>query len=339
MRKIFSLLLTLFIANSGTYAQTATNDFYDDAETITLPGATGVEVAGEISNPGMVQLSVLPVRSVIVKETVLKDGKDSFVGAYRYDGYSLYDILNKFILEKKNKAEFNPIIDLYVEVSNDKGESVIFSWGEIYYPIHRHEIIIANKVMHIVPSKTKDLWPLPTENRLIVSSDLITERNISNPTKITVHSLNASYKVDREMSPIYAPEFLVFNGDKKAIFIKELPSGLCENTYPTIFYGRGKGIHSVTPFTGVKIKDVFGRYFPVNRENLRKGIFTIVGKDGYRAAFTFSEMMNRNDQAEFMLIDKGKDADGGRFSIFPAVDFFSDRAIKSISEIHFNLLK
>ncbi len=333
MKKILALLFAIFTACCGTFAQTATNDFYDDAETITLPGATGVEVTGEISNPGTVQFSTLPVRSVIVKETVLKDGKDSFVGAYRYDGYSLYDILNKFILAKKNKAEFNPIIDLYVEVSNNKGESVVISWGEIYYPIHRHEIIIANKVMHIVPSKTKDLWPLPAESRLVVASDLITERNISNPTKITIHSLNASYKVEREMSPLFSPEFSILNGDKKETVIKQLPSGLCMNTYPTIFYGRGKGIHSVTPFTGVKLKDVAGKYFPVTRENLQKGIFVFAGKDGYRCACTFSELMNRNDQAEFMLIDKGKDADGGRFSIFPAADFFSDRAVKALTEI------
>ena len=31
-------------------------------------------------------------------------------------------------LKKKNEAEFPPIIDLYVEITNDKGESVTFSW-------------------------------------------------------------------------------------------------------------------------------------------------------------------------------------------------------------------
>jgi hypothetical protein len=42
-----------------------------------------------------------------------------------------------------------------------------------------------------------------------------------------------------------------------------------------------------------------------------------------------------NDQAEFLLIDLGQGQSGGRYSVFPAADFFSDRAIKAVQEIHF----
>ena len=47
-----------------------------------------------------------------------------------------------------------------------------------------------------------------------------------------------------------------------------------------------------------------------------------------------SELFNRNDQAEFLLLDHGDGSDGGRFAIFPAPDFFSDRALKAVSAIH-----
>ena len=43
---------------------------------------------------------------------------------------------------------------------------------------------------------------------------------------------------------------------------------------------------------------------------------------------------NRNDQQEFLLVKTDPGEDGGLFRIFPAADFFSDRAIKSVSEIH-----
>ena len=43
--------------------------------------------------------------------------------------------------------------------------------------------------------------------------------------------------------------------------------------------------------------------------------------------------MNRNDQEEVLLIQYGEGSDGGKFRLFPAGDFFSDRAIKAISEI------
>ncbi|HPA88040.1 MAG TPA: hypothetical protein PK106_09590, partial [Bacteroidales bacterium] len=136
-----------------------TNNFYDNTETYSLP-VKELTVEGEVSNPGSVDLSSLPRRSVIVKETLLDDtGSDRFVGAYRYDGCSLFDILEKRIPVKVNSEEFNPIIDLFVEVENDKGEKVVFSWGEIYYPNNLHRIIIADAVARIVPSKTNDLWP------------------------------------------------------------------------------------------------------------------------------------------------------------------------------------
>jgi hypothetical protein len=55
--------------------------------------------------------------------------------------------------------------------------------------------------------------------------------------------------------------------------------------------------------------------------------------DGYRCVYTFSEVFNRNDQAEVLLIEDPENQDGGTFRFFPAGDFFSDRAVKAVSEI------
>ncbi|HSH50216.1 MAG TPA: hypothetical protein VK982_00680, partial [Bacteroidales bacterium] len=67
----------------------ATNDFYDNAKTHEL-AIQPIKVEGEIENPGIVDFSKLPIRSVIVKETLLSEDGDLFVGAYRYDGYAIY---------------------------------------------------------------------------------------------------------------------------------------------------------------------------------------------------------------------------------------------------------
>ena len=86
------------------------NNFYDDTETISLKGGE-IEIAGEVENPGFVDLNSLTKHSVIVKEALLDgDGKDFFVGAYRYDGYSLFDILTDRLVNKKNKEEFSPLL-------------------------------------------------------------------------------------------------------------------------------------------------------------------------------------------------------------------------------------
>jgi hypothetical protein len=310
-----------------------TNNFYDNTETYPLP-VVDLIVEGEVTNPGKVDFSKLTKRSVIVKEALLdSSGSDRFIGAYRYDGYSLFDILNDRIPKKANSSEFKPIIDLYIEVENKKGEKVLFSWGEIYYPNNLHRIIIASDVSRIVPSKTKELWPLPPESRIVAGNDLVTERNVSSPVKITVRSYPHSFKVDRTMNPMYSADFRILKGSEQLDIITKLPSGINLQTFSTIFYGRGRGIHSTTPFTGILLKDFLLKYCPFNRENLKAGILCLVGLDGYRCTFSYSEVFNRNDQQEFLLIPSLPGEDGGLFRVFAAGDFFSDRAVKSLSEI------
>jgi len=311
-----------------------TNNFYDNTETYPLP-VKQLTIEGEISNPGIVDFTTLQKRSVIVKETLLDStGSDRFVGAYRYDGYSLFDILEKRVLNKSNSAEFNPIIDIFIEIENEAGDKVVFSWGEIYYPSRLHQIIIADAVSRIVPSKTKDLWQLPSESRIVAGNDLITERNISSPVKITVRSFPRSFNVVKNLSPMYSEKVDLYNNGRQVGAINTTPSDLHDITFNTIFYGRGKGIHSTQPFTGLMLKDILSATYPFTRENLQKGMFCFSAADGYRCSVSYSELCNRNDQQEFLLIKTEPGEDGGLFRIFPAADFFSDRAVKSVKEIH-----
>jgi hypothetical protein len=311
-----------------------TDNFYDNTDSYSLP-VKDLIIEGEIANPGKVDFSKLPVRSVIVKETLLdSSGGDRFVGAYRYDGYSLFDILDKRIIKKSNSIDFKPIIDLYIEIENEKREKAVFSWGEIYYPNNLHKIIIASNVSRIVPSKTKELWPLPVESKIVAANDLVTERNISSPVRITVKSFPGSFTVVKDLSPMYSSRIELFSSLKHVGKIDRLPDGIGNDIFSTIFFGRGKGIHSTKPFSGVLLKDLLQNYYPVSRKDLQTGIMCIAGKDGYRCAVSYSELFNRNDQQEFLLIKTKAEEDGGFFRVFAAADFFSDRAIKSVNEIH-----
>jgi hypothetical protein len=335
MSKVLLTFLIIIMATANHLKAQENNNFYDDAETYSLSGPMTIEIEGEVNSPGRINLDVLPGHSVIVKEAVLKGDSNSFTGAYRYDGYSLFDILNNFVPDKKNKDEFDPIIDLFVEVVNIDGESVVLSWGEIYYPVHLHEIIIATSVMRIVPSKTKELWPLPEKTKLVVAHDLLTERNISSPSKIIVHSAAKSFKVDRGLTPLYSPSITYFIQDNISLKIMGSYDDLLQLGYESVFYGRGRGIHSTTPFEGVMLKDILDWENPVDRRKIQSGYFIIAAADGYRAVFTYSEVFNRNDQSEFLIIEDENNNDGGVYRIFPAPDFFSDRAIKAVSEIWF----
>jgi hypothetical protein len=311
-----------------------TNNFYDNTETYQLP-VMDLLIDGEIANPGQVDFSNLQKRSVIVKETLLDNyGNNRFTGAFRYDGYSLFSILEKRIIKKANAEEFKPIIDLYVEIENDNGEKIVLTWGEIYYPNNLHRIIIASGVSRIVPSKTKELWALPEKSKIVAANDLITERNISNPVRITVKSYPKSFRVVEGMSPMFSNTIKIFKGSELAGHVSSIPEAVKNVTFNTIFYGRGKGIHSTSPFTGGMLKEILIGYYPLTRQSLRSGIICVTGEDGYRCTISSSELLNRNDQQEFLLIRTVQGEDGGLFRMFAACDFFSDRAVKSISEIH-----
>jgi beta-aspartyl-peptidase (threonine type) len=337
--KRLTLLFSVLVMLMTLPATGQTNDFYDDAPTMQLKGSRKILVTGEIEKDITVDLARLPRHTITVKETTLTDGRVSFTGAYRYDGYSVYDILDRVVLKKKNEAEFPPIIDLYVEITNDRGETAVFSWGEIYYPVNIHRLMIATSVARIVPSKAKDLWPLPTETKIVAGNDLVTSRNISNPVKITVKSLDSKYPINKGMNPMFSETMrLCVNGKQRAI-LSELPEGMDSETYSTVFYGRGMGIHGTTPFTGAMLHELLKDYYRLSPEALQKGLVVIAGLDGYRAAFTLSELVNRNDQQEVLIIDRDNYEGAGRFSIFPACDFFSDRAIKAVMEVDLLLPK
>lgn len=224
---------------------------------------------------------------------------------------------------------------MYVEVENAEGEKVVFSWGELYYPNHLHEIIIATRVMRIVPSKTNELWELPTNSKIVVVSDLITERNISNPSKITVKSYDIDLADEKGKSPIFSPTFEFFkNGASDAIYNKN-PEHIAEITLHTIFYGRGRGIHSTQPFTGIPLKQLINEKVKPTQQAIRNGLVLATADDGYRAVYTYSEICNRNDQADVLVIYRPEETDGGAFRLFPSCDFFSDRAVKALNRIYY----
>jgi hypothetical protein len=133
---------------------------------------------------------------------------------------------------------------------------------------------------------------------------------------------------------MYASEIKLFSTKLLVGKITSIPGNINNQTFNTVFYGRGKGIHSTSLFTGTQLKQLIQNYYPLNRENLQSGIFCLAGIDGYRCAVSYLELFNRNDQQEFLLVKTQPNENGGLFRIFAACDFFSDRAIKSVSEIH-----
>ncbi len=214
-----------------------------------------------------------------------------------------------------------------------KGERVVLSWGELYYPVNLHKIIVATRVSPIIPSKTRDKWPIPKNFKIVFANDLISERNIENPTKITIVSAPIKLRVNRKVK-LYSDIIDLVKEGKFIGQIKSIDNFKYRLVYPSVFYGRGRGFHGIAFFKGVPLKLVLEKSAgKISKESIREKYFIISAVDGYRITVSYSELFNRNDNSEFLLIDEGENSIGGRFRIYPSPDFFSDRAVKAVNKI------
>ena len=322
--------------------QSGSNNYYSQEEATELKGPNRITILGEVPHEQVVKLKRIPYRSIAVREARLSGDTVAFEGLFRYDGYALCDILSSIKIDKASKEDFYPPGDLYVEVRNDAGEVAVFSWGEIFYAANMYNIIIAKYVTRVKPGKTGELWALPTSAKLVAGSDRLSERNISAPTTITIRSLKGDYIVDQKRTePSHSLIFEQEDGsmavlEGKSAEFARFTAAIPHNTYTNVMYGHGMGFKGFGSYRGWWLSQVMAPYFAVTAKDLRTGMFSVEGLDGYRAAVSFSEVMNRNDQAEMILMyDGDTSGEKGRegFSTYAGNDMFVDRAIKSLSKI------
>jgi len=306
------------------------NDPFDNERAVKLDGKMPY-VSGELLNPGQAYVHELAERSVVVKEySPRRKGRDpEFRGAFQYTGYSLSDIIKDYIISKNNKSEFGLNTDIYVIVENDKGESAVFSWGELFYTNHNHDIIIATHVQPVFPTASDDQWPLPENTRLVASNDMLTVRNIDRPSKIIIRSFPRSFPGNKGLRPLYSPDIEINGpGDKKIVIDNAETGNDIFFSHKLVFFGTHKGLKGPRKYTGVPLSEILSDNYDFSDHDMAKALIGIGAKDAYRVVFSLSEVMNRNDMAEVMLLDEGNDDEDGRFQIHPGADFFADRHLK-----------
>ncbi len=328
-----ALFATAVVAQEGDQS---TNSLFDDSEIKTY-ALKSIMVQGEVQNPGSVDLSQLTLRSVPIKELGLENGKQIFKGAFFVSGYSLCDILDEKQVKKVAGNTFSPLIDLYVIVENDKGEKAVFSWGEIFFTGDGSNILISKSFQAINPVKIKTTWPLPDEPRLICGNDLLNVRYVSNPTKITVKSYVGTFAAEKPEN-MYSPEIKIVK-ETNAISVGDVGSSVKSRMYRAVEYGHGMGFKGVQNNTGFLLKDIINANIKVIPDELREAVAVISAKDGYRSVYSVSEIMNRNDNKDFLLIDRKDSPGDGRYTLFAADDFFVDRNVKAVEKIEITGVK
>lgn len=318
---------------SGATIQVNGNSMYHSSEGFKMK-AGSLEVMGEVASPGMVSLEKLYMHEVVIKESKVINDSVVFIGAYRYTGYSLLDILNPFLLQKKNAEQFRPVIDTYVEIENASGERIVFSWSEIFHTNNLHQVLIATGGSQVNPHKKTVDYPKDTDWKIVASGDLRNSRQLVNPTKITVRSFDRKeYAIQRNMKPLHSPSIKIVIEDGQTAQIDN-NHGKDMRTYETLFYGMGMGYHPSGSFRGPALDEVLKGSVTIDDELLRTGLLCFVSVDGYRSIFSCSELFNRTDQVSPILDESNDESDGGRFRIFLPSDFFADRSVKALKEIY-----
>jgi hypothetical protein len=296
-----------------------------------------LKIEGEVKSPGTVNLDNHYKREVFIKEALYDETTDiNFIGAYRYRGYSLFDLLHPFNLQKKNSETFRPAIDLYIVIENASGESVSFSWSEIFHTINPHQIIIATEVAPIVPYRKEVNYETGDTWKVMAANDLFAFRTLIDPTKITVHSFDKKeYAINRELDPLYSTEVKVYHHEELITTLFRTEETKDFVRYHSSFYGMGMGYHQVDFFQGPLLKNMLEEHIRLFDPLLtRLGLVCFAGIDGYRAVYSFSELFNRTDQVFPILAVPEDPQNGGYYRIFHPAEFYADRSVKSLAEIY-----
>ncbi len=314
--------------------ESGANNYFNTESPTILDVASEIVITGETEGEQIISLEKLPWHSVTLREVVMDDDSAKFLGTFRYDGIALCDILSSVKICKASKDDFYPPVDLYVEVWNDAGEFATFSWGEIIYSNDVYNIIIAMAATRVVPGKTGEKWEIPQASKIVVGTDLFAERGISNPSKIVIKSLKGDFKVNRDPEKFYSENLRLVNDGIIVTSFDSIPEGLPKVDRRTIYYGHGMGYKGVRVFSGVRIDALLRSAFPVDKKSLKEGLVCIEGVDGYRASFSLSELVNRVDGCE-PLVMFGEEGERGRerFSLYADSDMFADRSIKGVNKI------
>jgi hypothetical protein len=313
------------------------NSLFHQTAAISLETGT-LMIEGEVKNPGEIDLDNFYKREVMIKESVYDPVKGiDFIGAYRYRGYSLFDLLHPNNQDKKNADQFRPAIDLYLIIENAAGETVAFSWSEIFHTNIPHQVIIATEMAPIVPYRKEVDYPVSRSWKVVCSNDLFAYRMLENPVKISVRSFDKKeYTIEKGMEPMYSQNVNVVFEDTHSFTMGKIYDSTVYRTYYSSFYGMGMGHHEIKYFRGPVLfdlmKDSVNLFDP---EWITKGLVCFAGLDGYRAIFSFSELFNRTDQAHPILSIPERPEDGGFYRIFSPGEFYADRSVKSLSEIYF----
>ncbi|BBO83712.1 hypothetical protein DSCO28_42780 [Desulfosarcina ovata subsp. sediminis] len=302
-----------------------------------------ISISGSVRHPlevTQVMLEKLAAAEVHLNE-ICTDGE--FRGVFKLLGVPLRDLLSLAGIEKKH-TEFDSPVDLAVRVTSSSGQSVVLSWGELYYK-STAEVIVATSAHPIFPNKSIDRFKdkdayhrmmdiLEREIRfpkLVVPSDRYADRSIEAITAIEVVDRCSDVGADPSPEP-YSPQVTVGGEGRQPVTFEDFSEG--EFITATIHVvGDGKGYHGTHAYSGIPLKAV------IEQARVKADVntaFIVSAPDAHRVLVSWGELF-LNPHGDRIILARKEDGKpitrNGKFILIPADDLMADRQVKSVKRI------
>ncbi len=261
-----------------------------------------------------------------------------FLGAYRYTGVPVFNILDGVAPMKPKDVVYDSPLDMVVTFTSRSGKSVHFSYGELTMSDDGYPVMLAFHREEIKPNENPDEYDknVFTENitglRLICPKEPDTKRYLDEVVTMTFQLQkipDAMLPAKKRGTKCSADSLSCIRDGKASAAVY---AGVTEQRVAHwIRVGHGRGYKGIDSAEGYNLRSFLTRNFPGCGDD---DFFMFVACDGYRVLFSGREIFSTDDGDSFMLLKSlnGKKPTGNNM-LAPVKDYFVDRDVWGLSHI------
>lgn len=262
----------------------------------------------------------------------------TYLGAYRYHGIPIINILDGIKIKKPADAAFDGPHDIIVQFKSRKGKISKCSYGELVMSKNMFNYILAYKREPIQPAKegdsyTKNLYKKDIKGlKLVIACDIDTTRYLDDVIEINLLLPNYDDSLlpeTKKGKSCLATRVVCISQGKPhtADFLHVQPQAVSN----WIQVGHGRGYKGISNAKGFNLKYFLVKNFsPIPHD----AWFLFVGCDGYRCVFSYQEIFEHDSGNKLLIAThiNGKPAQGN-YMLASTDDFFVDRCVWGLSHI------
>lgn len=262
----------------------------------------------------------------------------TYLGAYRYHGISIINILDGIKIKKPVDAAFDGPGDIIVQFKSRNGNTSQCSYGELVMSGNMFNYILAYKREPIQPAKegntySKNLYREDLKGlRLVIACDRDTSRYLDDVVEInlTVPQYDCSALPKTKKGKRCSSSYILCTSPNKSH--RATFTGVSQQTISDwVQVGHGRGYKGIVQVKGFNLKSFLYQNFSYIPHD---AWFLFVGCDGYRCLFSYKEIFEHDSGNKIIIAThiNGKPSQGN-YMLASTDDFFVDRCVWGLSHI------